>query len=252
MSQELLEVTTSKGITRLTMQRGANAINEPLMEALRAAIGELREGGAPPLLLASAHPTIFSPGWDLKRLYGAEREEVRAFLGLFEDLILGLFSYPGPTAAAVGGHAIAGGCLLAMACDLRIMAAGRARIGLSEINLGVPVPAGCVRMLSARLGAAAAELILQGDGVRVQRAVQLGVVQGVAVDRPVDEEAESELYSLQLKSAHAYAEAKRMLYAESWEAARRDAAAGAATFLDCWLEEDTQDRIAGVVRRLES
>lgn len=252
MSQELLELASAKGIARLTMQRGANALNEPLMEALRTAIADLRDGGAPPLLLASAHPTIFSPGWDLKRLYGAEPDEVRAFLKLFEDLILDLYSYPGPTAAAVGGHAIAGGCLLALACDVRIMAAGRARIGLSEINLGVPVPAGCVRMLSARLGAAAAELILQGDGVRVQRAAQLGVVQGVAVDRPVEEEAERELYSLQLKSARAYAEAKRTLFAESWEAARRDAAAGVDTFVECWLEEDTQDRIAGVVRRLQS
>ncbi len=251
MADGPLRIEEVKGLRVLEMAHGVNAMDEELLLALREAVAEARDSGAPPLLLVSAHPRIFSPGWNLKRLAGAGREDVARFLALFEGSILDLFSYPGPTAVALDGHAIAGGCLLALACDRRVVSAGRIRIGLSEVNLGVPVPGGCLEMLRARLDPGSLEqLVLQGDGFTPQGAHEIGVVHRVVGGGSARPAAEADLRSLQAKSAVAYAATKRLLHGPAWSAARRAAEEEAGRFLDCWFSEDTRGRITAVAGRL--
>jgi len=251
MGEQAVRLTEEQGAVHLVLDRGANVMDEEMLLALREAVAQAKNEGVPPLLLSSGNPRIFCPGWDLKRLRGAGRDDVARFLRLFEAAVLELFSYPGPTVVAIGGHAIAGGCLLAIAGDRRVVSRG-ARMGLSEINLGVPVPAGCVRMLRSRLAPhAAEELVLQGDGCTPQRALDLGIVQRIVEANELMGVVTRDLATLQSKSACAYAEAKRLLHGAAWDEARRAAAAGEETFLRCWLNPDTQARIARLVERLE-
>ena len=121
MAEKNLRHEENRGVHRLVMDHGPNALDRRLMGTLREELGNLAEEGAPAVILASAHPRLFCPGWDLKLLADAGREEVTVFLKDYNALILDFFSYPGPTAAAIGGHAVAGGCLLALTCDLRVM-----------------------------------------------------------------------------------------------------------------------------------
>jgi len=252
MSQEAVKVVEEQGFVHLVLSRGANVMDEEMLLALREAVAGARDTGAPPLLLSSGNPRIFCPGWDLKRLRGAGRDDVARFLELFEAAVLEFFSYPGPTVAAIGGHAIAGGCLLALGADRRVVGRG-ARMGLSEVNLGIPVPAGCVRILRSRLGAdAVEELVLQGDGCTPQRALELGVVQRIVPSNEVVVAAARDLTTLQSKSACAYAEAKRLLHGQAWEEARQEAKRGVEGFLRCWFDPDTQERITRLVERLGS
>ena len=155
MADDILKHEESRGIHHLVMDHGPNALDPPLMAALRQSLDGLASTGAPALVLSSSHPTLFCPGWDLKLLADADRDAVGEFLQDFNSLIIELFSYPGPTAAAIGGHSVAAGCLLSLCCDLRVMATGQARQGLSELNLGVPVPATSLRMLRSRLSSPA-------------------------------------------------------------------------------------------------
>lgn len=249
---EAVHVEKHGGVRILMMDRGANALDPTLVEALHDALGELAAAGAPPLVLSSAHPTVFCPGWDLRFLDGKDRETTRGFLRSYESLLRVLLRYPGPTVAAITGHAVAGGCLLALACDHRIMARGRSRIGLSEVNLGAPVPAGAVALLVARLPRRVAErLILEGDGLPADRALSEGLVQTV-VPGPghVLERALTEAASLGARPAHAYAAAKSFLLEELADHMESRASSGEEAFLDCWLEEATGDRLAAVLRRL--
>ncbi len=251
MSEQAVRVTKEQGVVHLVLDRGANVMDEEMLLAFRGAVTEAKEAGAPPLLISSANPRIFCPGWDLKRLSRAGREDVARFLRLFEATILELFSYAGPTVVAIGGHAIAGGCLLTLAADRRVVGRG-ARMGLSEINLGVPVPAGCVRMLRSRLAPhAVEELVLQGDGCTPHRALELGAVQRIVESNEVVVAAAQDLATLQSKSSCAYAEAKRLLHGQAWQEARREAEAGVEGFLTCWFHPDTQARISRLVERLE-
>lgn len=251
MTSSAVRTEENRGLIHVILDHGANAIGKELLEALETTLGELRGAGAPPLILRSSHPRIFSPGWDLKELIDADGATVTDFLIRFSRLIADLFSYPGPTAAAIGGHAIAGGCELALACDFRIMAAGRARIGLSEVNLGVPVPGASLVMLKARLTpAVVADLVFHGDGLTAQRAHELGIVQRVVVDRNVEEVAEKELVTQRAKSPRGYRTIKQALYGEAWRDCSRAAEEGVDAFLECWFDETTQDRLTVVVRRL--
>ena len=97
---------------------GRNALGTDVMRRLLAG---LREAGGRPLLLRGAGDT-FSAGLDLKEVAGLDAPGMERYLLLLDDLIDALYGYAGPTVAAVNGHAIAGGCVLALCCDLRVMA----------------------------------------------------------------------------------------------------------------------------------
>jgi enoyl-CoA hydratase/carnithine racemase len=251
MAGEKLLREEINGIHYLVMNDGPNALNATLMDELTGALVELREGGAPPVLLRSSHEMLFCPGWDLKDLMGADRDEVAAALDRFNRLIFNLFSYPGPTAAAIHGHAVAGGCLLALCCDLRIMATGRPRIGLSELNLGVPVPASSLVMLRERLAAnVVEELVVGGDGCNADRARDQGVVHRIAEPDLVLAKTERELARRAAKPKHAFDATKRFLLGESWRRMSEPNTADDAVFLDCWFTPQTQQRISGIVERL--
>jgi enoyl-CoA hydratase len=251
MADNVLKHEESRGLHHLTMDHGPNALDPPLMAALRERLDQLANNGAPAVVLSSSHPTLFCPGWDLKLLADADREAVGSFLQDFSSLILELFSYPGPTAAAIGGHSVAAGCLLSLSCDLRVMATGQARQGLSELNLGVPVPASSLRMLRARLSSPALDdLVFRGEGCTATRAQELGIVHRTAATADTLAVAEIELGKLAGRPRRAFIETKRFLFGAVWETMRQGSADEDAAFLDCWFEDETRERVANVASRL--
>jgi len=253
MAEPLLRHEESKGIHRLIMDHGPNALDAPLMDALRTELRRLAKGGAPAVILASTHPSLFCPGWNLKLMADASRDEVGRFLADFKALILELFSYPGPTAAEIGGHAVAGGCLLVIACDLRVMVSGQPRLGLSELNLGVPVPGHCLRMLRSRLSSPAVDdLVFRGEGCPAERARELGLVHRVASGHELAAATAHEMARLASRPRKAFVETKRLLLTEVWDRMRHPALDEDEAFLDCWFEAETHARIGGVSSRLRS
>jgi enoyl-CoA hydratase len=251
MADSVLRHTHERSAHLLVMDHGANALDLELLDALVETMASLKDDGGPPLVLASSHPTVFSPGWDLKRLAVADRHQVAAVLSRFNAAVLALFSYPGPTAAAIAGHAVAGGCQLALACDLRIMATGRPRLGLAELNLGVPVPTGSLGMLRARVGPAVVEdLVLRGEGYDARRARELSLVQRVVSPTEVIGTAQRELGQLASKPRSAFAATKAALYSDTWSKMQQTRSEDEKTFLECWFEPETRERISEVVRGL--
>ena len=246
-----VRVEVARGVVHLILSRGPNALDVALLAALSEALDHWADHASPALLLSSGHPTVFSPGWDLTQLGGADRDRVLALLRQFNRVVLQLFSYPGPTAVAVDGHAVAGGCLLCLACDIRVMASGPARMGLAELNLGVPVPAPCVRLMAERLSPAAAqEVLFGGDGWTAERAHQLGLVTGVARRGSATADAEATLRSLAAKPSHAFRHTKRFLHARAWEDMAAALPAAEAAVLDAWFDDETRARLHAVVEGL--
>lgn len=239
------------GIHHLVLNDGSNALGPELMDVLSTALADLRENGCPPVLLRSSHRRLFCPGWDLKHLAGADRAVVTDSLSRFNQLILDLFSYPAPTGAAIGGHAVAGGCLLAMCCDVRIMVTGRPRIGLSELNLGVPVPSSSLLMLRQRLAPNVVEgLVVGGDGYNADRARSLRVVHRATDLKRVVSETGRELARLASRPPKAFAATKRFLLGDAWNRMAEPQTSANEIFLDCWFSPETQERIGGIVERL--
>jgi enoyl-CoA hydratase len=239
------------GVRVVWLQRGANPLDSSMLEALETVLGGLEREGAPPAVLASRHPSVFCPGLDLKELDGMPRERLRAVMRGFNGLIRQLVVYPGPTVAALSGHTIGGGCLLALACDRRVMARSGARLGLSEVNLGIPLPAGSIAMLTALYPARGIEqVVLEGDGFGGERAFELGLVERLVQAEVVIEEACRLAAQLGSRPRGAYATAKRYLRWGLGEAMAERDDAELERFLDHWYEPATQDRVAAIVAGL--
>jgi enoyl-CoA hydratase/carnithine racemase len=137
----MIEVTTSDSIAVATLQHGkVNALDLEFCEAIVARFYELAASDAKAIVL-TGQGKAFSAGVDLKRLSEGGADYVRKFLPALHKLYDAVFFHPKPVVAAVNGHAIAGGAVLACCADRRIMAQASGRIGVTELLVGVPFPA---------------------------------------------------------------------------------------------------------------
>ncbi len=243
-----VQVERHDRVSLLRLNQGANALDPELLAAFDEVLLELDAVGSPALVLASAHPTVFCPGLDLKKLDGRSREHVADVMTSFSALLRRLAAYSGPTVAALTGHAIGGGCLLALACDRRVMARSGARIGLSEINLGIPVPAGAIAMLLALYPTRTVEqLVLEGDGFGGEKACELNLVERIAERGVVMEEAIRLAGHLASRPPTAFAAAKAFLRQGLVDVMAARDAAEQERFLDLWFDADTQERLGALV-----
>lgn len=134
-------------ITLLRVEHGkANAVDVELFDALRQHLDQLEWSGQRAIVLTGTG-NIFSAGVDLHRVLTGGPDYLRHFLPVLTATVRRLFAYPRPIVAAVGGHAIAGGCVLACACDYRVATSGAAKIGLSELLVGVPFPVAALEVM---------------------------------------------------------------------------------------------------------
>jgi enoyl-CoA hydratase len=137
----MIEVSQRDEIAVLTMTHGkANAQSVEFCEAVAKAFNDQRSSAARAIVL-TGNGSIFSAGVDLPRIATEGDVYVRRFLPALHRMFEAAFYCPKPVVAAVNGHAMAGGCVLACCADARIMARGQGRIGITEILVGVPFPA---------------------------------------------------------------------------------------------------------------
>ena len=135
----MIERDETDGIVTLRLAHGkASALDVELLQALSAELDAAADARA---LVLTGTGSIFSAGVDLFRMTGEGEEYVRRFFPLLTDCVRRLFVYPRPMVVAANGHAIAGGGLMIMTGDYRLMAEGSARVGVPELLVGVPFPA---------------------------------------------------------------------------------------------------------------
>ena len=134
----MIEVTEQDGVALLRMADGkANAMSLDFCEALTARFADVLPARA---VVVTGTGRIFSAGVDLLRLLDGGVPYIRAFLPALRTMLAAVFSHPRPVVAAINGHAVAGGCVLACAADRRLMARDAGRIGVPELLVGVAFP----------------------------------------------------------------------------------------------------------------
>ena len=142
MSHEKQAVTVTVdehlATVRLDREHG-NAVNDDLLQGLMTAYNEaIADPEVRGVLLASAGK-LFSPGLDLRDLLEFDRRQMHRFMSRFSACLIVMYTCPKPVVAALGGHALAGGCVLALTAEWRVLKEG-ALIGLNEVRVGVPLP----------------------------------------------------------------------------------------------------------------
>jgi enoyl-CoA hydratase/carnithine racemase len=237
------------GVAVLTLDRPkANAFSPELVADLSAAL--TAHAGARAVVLASSLPGMFSAGWDLPLLVDRDRAAMEEFVGAYCDLVRQLFVFGPPVVAALPGHAIAGGLIVAMAADERIAAEGSAKFGLSEVILGVSVPQCLMEPFRHVVGPRAMErLAATGENVDLPRALAMGLVDRAEPRDGLLDAAVERARFLAGLSAPAYAAIKRRSRAAA--IARFDQARDHDPFLDFWFSEEAKVRIHDMVARLK-
>jgi enoyl-CoA hydratase/carnithine racemase len=247
----MIELTKEDKVALLRLTKSVtNPIDLALTSALHDAVREVSEDPAVTgVVLGSGNDKFLSIGFDLPSLFALGRSAFGDFCAAFDRMFLDLYALPKPVVAALTGHAIAGGGVLALGCDYRVIAEGRKLIGLNEVKLGVPVPYAADCAVRALLAPRDAKTVLEGgDFHEPPAALAMGLVDEVRPAAEVWPAAVERARRLGSTPGGAYRiiKANRVDPVLAEIEARRTGRQEA--FLDCWFAPDTRERLAAAIQ----
>ena len=182
----------------VTLNRGkSNPMNMTLVNELRDVIAQVKDSPAFDAAILAGRSPFYSAGLDVIELYDYDEATMLQFWKDLAALIAEFSSCPKPWVAAITGHSPAGGCVLALCCDFRIMAAGKYRIGLNEIPVGIVIPAPIFHLYAHVLGERQAyQFLLEGRLLLPDEALGAGLVDAVVEADQVLDAATAKVQSL--------------------------------------------------------
>jgi enoyl-CoA hydratase/carnithine racemase len=227
-----------------------NALVPELIVALREAVAAAPGEGARALVLAGT-PGRFSGGLDVPFLIQLDRPAIGDAWRELYRLLRGLAASRIPIAAAITGHAPAGGTVLGIFCDVRFMAEGDFRLGLNEVQVGIPLPPVIYRALRRLVGSREAErLAVSGVLISPQEALRCGLIDEVVPpDRVVERAVEwcQALLALPPRAMSITRETARADLVALFE----ENEAELAGLVEMWFSAETQSVLRRVVERLK-
>jgi enoyl-CoA hydratase len=242
-----LEFVDQVAVLRMDFGK-ANAIGNSFLERFSSMLDDV-ERQKPRALVITGEGKVFSAGLDLPALLELDAAQVGGFIDRFSGFMLRLFQLPLPVVAAINGHAVAGGCVLALQCDVRIMAAGT--IGLNEVRIGVGLPAVVLETLRLQVSPSFLRPIAQeGRLFEPDDALRAGLVDEVVPPERLLPRALEKAGELGALPSEAFGRIKRSLRAPVAEAARRGAEIDKQTWAAGVLSPETQRILRDVVERL--
>jgi enoyl-CoA hydratase len=240
----MIQVEDRDGIAVVRMEQGkVNALDLELLHGITETFAGLLDADA---VVLTGAGRAFSAGVDLRPLVEGGPAHVGAFLPALSEALLAVFTHPRPVVAAVNGHAIAGGCLLAVGADRRLMSGGT--IGLTELLVGVAFPAAPFHILSWAVGPRAADLVLTGRALRPPEAVEVGLVDEAVAPEVLLDTALERAGTLGRIARSAFALTKEQLRQGTLDAIARSADWDVRA-LAVWQSDET---LAGMEQYLQS
>ena len=246
----MIELKIENGIAIVTIRHGkANALDIALCEGLAKRFEELRASDVRAVVM-TGQGGIFSAGVDLLQVSSGGADYVRKFLPTLHRLYDAVFFCPKPVVAAINGHAIAGGCVLACCADRRIMSRAGGRIGVTELLVGVPFPAlafEIVRFAVPRRHLP--EFTFGGATYDTGAALERGWVDEVVETDALMQRAIAAAQELARLSPPAFAQTKKQIRQPVSERVERSGAATDKIVTDIWAAPETLSYIRDYVAR---
>lgn len=247
----MLEVEKNGEIHLLRLQRPpVNAFNPALITQLRQQIKASIDEDAAGLII-TGREGLFSAGLDVPELLQLDRDGMSRFWQEFFGLLECLARAPVPTVAALSGHSPAGGTVISLYCDYRIMAEGDFKLGLNEVQVGLVVPTVIQQTLIRLIGPHAAERhMVAGDMISASQALQLGMVDALAPVTEVTQHAQEWLQALLKKPRQAMLETRRLARTNLTSMFDDPTSFGVEQFVDFWFADHTQASLKALVAQL--
>jgi enoyl-CoA hydratase len=246
----MIDLETREGVTTLRMRRGkGNALNLEFVEALTGALATIEASSARAAVI-TGEGSVFCAGVDLPQLMAGGEAYVRKFVPFMASAFERLVTFPKPLVAALNGHAIAGGAIIMLACDQRLVARGSARIGLTEIQVGVPFPAWALEI--ARYTTPRehfSTLICTGRTWTADEALARGLADEVVDRERLEQRAFEVAKELGALLPSTFKTTKLAVRRPLVEAARRTADTGDAAVVEAWCSSEVRERITAFVEQ---
>ena len=206
------------------MQAGENRFNPPVLDGLEAALSEVEAAEGPAALVLTGEGKFFSNGLDIEWMSTAG-DEAGVALRRVHALYSRLLAFPAYTVAAVNGHMFAGGAMLALACDDRVMRSDRGYFCLPEADIGLPFTDGMAALILGRLDhVAARESMLTGRRYNAEEALERRIVDAVTSEEQVVPDSIERAGAHAGKPREVLAAIKRRIYSDALAALDKDAA----------------------------
>lgn len=244
----MIHLDETDGVSVLRIEHGkANALDVELCAALTQALGSAKDRRA---LVLTGTDRMFSAGVDLFRLLREGEGYATELITGLDACLIELFTFPRPVVAAVNGHAIAGGCVLVAACDRRIMTSGKAKIGITELPVGVPFPVVPLEVMRAGVPPQhMAELVYLGQTYAPTRALELGLVDALVDPEEVLPRALEAANTLARIPAATFAMTKRQLREPAMHTIERHRAIFDAEITAVWKRDETRRTIEAFLEK---
>ena len=229
----------------------ANAMTPELLDTIERMIDGFERSPAAAAVL-TGYERFFSGGLALTHIINFDVIEMRGFIEHFTRAMTRVFACGKPIVAAINGHAIAGGCVLALTCDWRIAVDDPAvRIGLNETQLGIGLPIIVIEALRAGVPPASmSRIALEGTLFSPADALAIGLVHETVPAGELLARATAKAQTYAALPAGATAAVKHSLRAPSIDTLARTADADATRWLATWFSSDAQSRLRAVVAKL--
>jgi len=235
-----VNINSSVGI--ITFSNGkVNALNEEVIDELMDILSSFEKNQQIKSLILTGTGKFFSFGFDIPLFMSYSKENFTKYLKKFTALYKYLFTFPKFTLAGLNGHTIAGGCMIALACDKRIMINGNVKISLNEITFGSSVFAGSIEMLRFIVGSKnATEILYTGKMYDVYDALKIGLINKILDENKFKENVFLIAKDYANKSIQAFSNIKLLLRKPIAEEMEKHENRSIAEFVDIWYYRQTQ------------
>lgn len=230
----------------------SNPMNYELVAELRIALKNLQDDNEILGAILNGKENFFSAGLDIPELFTYDEKQFDKFWHNFMDLIADIIAFDKPLVASITGHAPAGGCILAMGCDYRVMAEGNYKIGLNEIPVGIVVPRGIFDLYSFWIGRKTAyQYLMEGKLYSPEHAQQIGLVDELSPKENILEQAEAQLKKYLQYNQNGWRQTKRQLRYDLLESMHSITDFDMKIFQQQWWHSETRAIMQGFIDKLK-
>ncbi|WP_316842747.1 enoyl-CoA hydratase/isomerase family protein [Pedobacter gandavensis] len=248
-----IKVTIKDHLALITLDRGrSNALNREMISELNDMMNSISSDPNIAGVIITGKEGFFSAGLDLIELYGYSEEEAESFWHLFLDFTANITAFRKPLVAAINGHSPAGGCVIALACDYRIMAEGKAIIGLNEVPVGIIVPGSIFSLYSFWIGTAhATRSLLEGKLFSPEEALKIGLVDELINPESILTAAERKIRKYMAMERNTWEQSKLNIRKDLIAATRANQTEALAVMLKQWWAPTTRNILKTIIDNLQ-
>ena len=243
-----LDVSLEDDIVTVAINRPkVNALNEELVEELFECFGKLAQDKGVSAVILRGEGSFFSFGFDVPGFMNYKKKAFERYVRKFSKLTQRIFMYPKPVIAGLNGHCVAGGSILALSCDYRVMVKGKPKISLNELTFGSTVFTSVTEYLRFAVGSSNAQKVLySGKMYSAEEALPIGLIDEAVTQRGFRDALLRVAKEYGARDKKVYMSVKKLLRSEVNKKIEKNEKKSVSEFIDIWYSKSTRKNLAKI------